>query len=126
MSKRVSGDEAKSLNLIDFIAPADKLLAIARQWALDILECQRRWVISLYKTDKLGPLAESRRIFNFARIQVQERTPNVTYPLICIDVVEEGIVSDPRNGLWKVVFETLGFLFYYSIGWLNGVLCFLM
>ncbi|KAI5680469.1 hypothetical protein M9H77_01696 [Catharanthus roseus] len=103
MSKRVSGDEAKSLNLIDFIAPADKLLAIARQWALDILECQRRWVISLYKTDKLGPLAESRRIFNFARIQVQERTPNVTYPLICIDVVEEGIVSDPRNGLWKEV-----------------------
>ncbi|KAK4482167.1 hypothetical protein RD792_009308, partial [Penstemon davidsonii] len=101
MSKRVDGEEARSLSLVDAIAPADKLLGVARQWALDILECRRPWVISLYKNDKLEPLVEARAILKSARLKVQKQNPNVMHPLVCIDVIEAGIVSGPRNALWK-------------------------
>ncbi|KAL3827809.1 hypothetical protein ACJIZ3_016611 [Penstemon smallii] len=101
MSKRVDGEEARSLSLVDAIAPADKLLGVARQWALDILECRRPWVISLYKNDKLEPLVEARTILKSARLRVQKQNPNVVHPLVCIDVIEAGIVSGPRNALWK-------------------------
>ncbi|KAL3531489.1 hypothetical protein ACH5RR_010811 [Cinchona calisaya] len=101
MSKRVSGKEALDFCLVDAIAPADMLLGAARQWALDILECRRPWVVSLYKTDRLEPLAEARRMFRTARTESQKQNPNLFHPLLCIDVMEEGIVSGPRNGLWK-------------------------
>ncbi|PIM97820.1 Enoyl-CoA hydratase/isomerase [Handroanthus impetiginosus] len=47
MSKRVDGREAQIISLVDAIAPADKLLGVAHQWALDILERRKPWVISL-------------------------------------------------------------------------------
>ncbi|KAH6757837.1 multifunctional protein 2 [Perilla frutescens var. hirtella] len=101
MSKRVDGEEARVLSLVDAIAPSDKLLEVARQWALDICERTRPWVISLYKTDKLGTLEEARAILNSARIEAQRQNPNVVYPLECINVIEQGIVSNPRDALWK-------------------------
>ncbi|KAK3000976.1 hypothetical protein RJ639_047317 [Escallonia herrerae] len=101
MSKRVSGKVAQSLCLVDAIAPADGLLSTARCWALDILQCRKPWIVSLYKTDKLEPLAEARMILTLARIQMRKQAPNLTHPLVCIDVVEEGIVSGPRSALWK-------------------------
>ncbi|KAL8028030.1 hypothetical protein ABFS82_14G131900 [Erythranthe guttata] len=101
MSKRVNGKEALRLSLVDAISPADKLLKVARQWSLDIFECRRPWVLSLYKTDKLEPMGEAKAILNSARIQAQRQNPNVMHPLVCIDVIEQGIVSDPRNALWK-------------------------
>ncbi|XP_073138868.1 glyoxysomal fatty acid beta-oxidation multifunctional protein MFP-a-like isoform X7 [Henckelia pumila] len=101
MSKRVSGEEARILNLVDAIAPADKLLGVARQWALDISECRRPWIISLYKIDKLEPFAEARAILKSARFEVQKQNPNLVHQLVCIDVIEHGIVSGPRNALWK-------------------------
>ncbi|XP_057776628.1 glyoxysomal fatty acid beta-oxidation multifunctional protein MFP-a-like isoform X2 [Salvia miltiorrhiza] len=100
MSKRVDGGEARVLSLVDAIAPADKLIEVARRWALDIVERTRPWVISLYKTDKLGTLEEARAVLNSARMEVQRRNPNVDYPLVCIDVIKQGIVSDPRDALW--------------------------
>lgn len=102
MSKRVNGEEARSLSLVDAIASADKLLAVARQWALDIYERRKPWIISLYKTEKLEPLREARAILKSARLRVQRESPNLNHPLVCIDVIEMGIVSDPRNALWKV------------------------
>lgn len=102
MSKRVKGEEARSLSLVDAIASADKLLAVARQWALDIYERRKPWIISLYKTEKLEPLREARAILKSARLRVQRESPNLNHPLVCIDVIEMGIVSDPRNALWKV------------------------
>lgn len=104
MSKRVGGEEARVFSLVDAIAPADKLLEVARQWALDISERIRPWVISLHKTDKLGSLEEARAILNAARIEVQRRNPNVVHPLVCINVIEQGIVSDTREALWKVIY----------------------
>ncbi|KAF7837805.1 Glyoxysomal fatty acid beta-oxidation multifunctional protein MFP-a [Senna tora] len=100
-SKPVKGDEACSLGLVDAVVSPNELLNTARQWALDILERRRPWIASLYKNDKIEPLGEAREIFKFARAQTQRRAPNLVHPLVCIDVIEEGIVSGPRAGLWK-------------------------
>ncbi|XP_059647782.1 glyoxysomal fatty acid beta-oxidation multifunctional protein MFP-a [Cornus florida] len=101
MSKPVKGEEAHSLGLVDAIVSPDDLVNTARRWALDILERKRPWVSSLYKTDKIEPLGEAREILKFARAQARKQAPNLTHPLVCIDVIEEGIVSGPRAGLWK-------------------------
>ena len=102
MSKPVKGVDAHSLGLVDAVVAPDQLVKTARQWALDILECRRPWVHSLYKTDKLEPLGEAREILKFARTQAQKQAPNLKHPLLCIDVIEAGIVSGPVAGLWKV------------------------
>lgn len=102
-SKPIKGEEACSLGLVDALVSPDELVNNARRWALDILERRRPWVGSLYKNDKIEPLGEAREIFNFARAQAQKRAPNLVHPLVCIDVIEEGIVSGPRAGLRKVV-----------------------
>ena len=91
------------MGLVDAVVSPDQLVNTARQWALDILDRRRPWVCSLYKTDKIEPLGEAREILKFARAQARKRAPNLTHPLVCIDVIEAGIVSGPRAGLWKVV-----------------------
>ncbi|XP_061370540.1 peroxisomal fatty acid beta-oxidation multifunctional protein MFP2-like [Gastrolobium bilobum] len=100
-SKPIKGEEAYSLGLVDAVVSPDKLVNTARQWALDILNRRRPWVASLYKTDKIESLGEAREILKFARAQTRQRAPNLKHPLVCIDVIEEGIVSGPRAGLWK-------------------------
>lgn len=100
-SKPVRGQEAHSLGLVDAIVSGDQLLETARKWALDILERRKPWVASLYKTDKIEPLGEAREILNFARAQARRQAPNMQHPQVCINVIEEGIVSGPRAGLKK-------------------------
>ncbi|KAG5573998.1 hypothetical protein H5410_063764 [Solanum commersonii] len=100
-SKPVKGEEAVNLGLVDAVVPSNQLLDTARKWALDILECRKPWVASLHKTDKIEPLGEAREILKFARVQTRRQAPNLQHPLVVIDVVEEGIVSGPRAGLWK-------------------------
>ncbi|PHT44360.1 Glyoxysomal fatty acid beta-oxidation multifunctional protein MFP-a [Capsicum baccatum] len=100
-SKRVSGEEACSMGLVDAMSPSDRLLGSACRWALDILECRRPWSISLFRTDRLAPLAEARTLLNSARARMRKQNPNVIHPLVCIDVIEHGILCGPRNGLWK-------------------------
>uniref|UniRef100_A0A2N9H7A0 Uncharacterized protein n=1 Tax=Fagus sylvatica TaxID=28930 RepID=A0A2N9H7A0_FAGSY len=101
MSKPVKGEEANSLGLVDAVVSPDELVNTARCWALDILNYRRPWVASLYKTDKIEPLGEAREILQFARAQARKQAPNLKHPLVCIDVIEEGIVSGPRAGLLK-------------------------
>lgn len=81
----------------------NELVSTARRWALDIVERRRPWVASLHKANKLESLGEAREILKFARAQVRKQAPNLKHPLVCIDVIEEGIVSGPRAGLWKVL-----------------------
>ncbi|RDX61094.1 hypothetical protein CR513_60704, partial [Mucuna pruriens] len=100
-SKPVKGKEAFSLGLVDGLASPDDLVNTARQWALDILGHQRPWTASLYKTDKLEPLGEAREILKFARAQARKWAPNLQHPLVCIDVIEAGVVAGPRAGLLK-------------------------
>lgn len=110
MSKPVKGEEAYTLGLVDAIVSPDELVNTARQWALDILDRRRPWVASLYKNDKIEPLGEAREILKFARAQARKQAPNLQHPLVCIDVIEEGIASGPRAGLWKVLI-----CLYYSL-----------
>ncbi|KAG9160086.1 hypothetical protein Leryth_005818 [Lithospermum erythrorhizon] len=100
-SKPVKGEEALSLGLVDAVVSPNELVDTARRWAIDMLERRKPWVSSLYKTDKLEPLAEAREILKFARAQTRRQAPNLKHPLLCIDAVEEGIVSGPVAGLWK-------------------------
>ncbi|KAL4565778.1 hypothetical protein LXL04_029884 [Taraxacum kok-saghyz] len=100
-SKPVRGLEAHTLGLVDEIVPGDQLLQTARKYALDILERRKPWISTLYKTDKLEPLGEAREILNFARAQARRQAPNLHHPQVCINVIEEGIVSGPRAGLIK-------------------------
>lgn len=102
LSKSIKGEEAHSLGLVDAIVPPDQLVITARRWALDIIEFKRPWLRSLFKTDKLEPLGEAREILKFARGQAQKQAANLQHPLVCIDVIEEGIVSGPLAGLRKV------------------------
>ncbi|KAL2922931.1 Glyoxysomal fatty acid beta-oxidation multifunctional protein MFP-a, partial [Bienertia sinuspersici] len=100
-SRAIKGSEAHNYGLVDAIVSGNELLNTARQWALQILERKKPWVSSLHKTDKLEPLGEAREILKFARAQAQKQAPNLKHPLVCIDVIEEGIASGPRAGLWK-------------------------
>ncbi|KAI8012329.1 hypothetical protein LOK49_LG06G03392 [Camellia lanceoleosa] len=109
-SRPVKGEEAHDLGLVDATVSPDELINTARQWALDILEAKRPWVKSLYKTDKIEPLGEAREILKFARTQARKQAPNLEHPIVCINVVEEGIVSGPRAGLWKEVEAFQGLL----------------
>lgn len=101
MSKPIKGSEAHKCGLVDAIVPENELLSTARRWVLEILERRKPWVSSLYKTDKLESLGEAREILKFAREQARKQAPNLKHPLVCIDVIEEGIASGPRAGLWK-------------------------
>ncbi|KAI3787694.1 hypothetical protein L2E82_00032 [Cichorium intybus] len=101
MSKRVNGKDAFGMSLVDDLAPADELITSASRWALDISHATKPWIASLYRTDRLQPLKEARLILNTARVGARKHNPNLIHPLVCIDVIEEGIVSGPRNGLWK-------------------------
>ncbi|KAL6607812.1 hypothetical protein ACP70R_040875 [Stipagrostis hirtigluma subsp. patula] len=101
LSKPLKAEEAHQLGLVDAIVSPEDLLSTARRWALDIYESRRPWVRALSKTDKLESPEEAREILKFVRAQVQKQAPNVKHPLICIDVIEEGIVSGPRDGLRK-------------------------
>ncbi|KAK0607937.1 hypothetical protein LWI29_022953 [Acer saccharum] len=100
-SKPIKAEEAYALGLVDTIVSPAELVNAARQWALDIVQRRRPWVLSLYKTDKIEPLGEAREIFKFARAQARKQAPNLTHPIVCIDCMEEGIVSGPRAGLLK-------------------------
>ncbi|KAF0920594.1 hypothetical protein E2562_035738 [Oryza meyeriana var. granulata] len=111
LSKPIKGEEAHQLGLVDSLVSADDLVNTARRWALDISEFKRPWIKSLYKTDKLEPLGEAREILKFARAQARRQAANLEHPLVCIDVVEEGIVSGPRAGLWKEATAFQGLLF---------------
>lgn len=99
----MKGKDAFSSGLVDGLVSPDQLVNTARQWALDILDRRRPWIASLYKTEKIEPLGEAREILKFARAQARKQAPNLKHPLVCIDVIEAGIVSGPRAGLWKVI-----------------------
>eukprot|EP00897_Mesotaenium_endlicherianum_P002256 jgi/Mesen1/2058/ME000150S01147 len=100
-SKPIKAEEGLELGLVDEIAPASKLLATAKAWALDIADRRRPWQQVLYRTDKLEPLGEAREILRFARAQVQKTAPNLVHPHRCLDAVEAGITVGGYNGNLK-------------------------
>ncbi|XP_078158768.1 glyoxysomal fatty acid beta-oxidation multifunctional protein MFP-a-like isoform X1 [Carex rostrata] len=101
LSKSIKGKEAHSLGLINAIASPTDLISAACLFALQIADHKKPWVKTIHRTDRLPSSEESRQILNFARAQARKQAPNVNHPLVCIDVIEEGIVSGPQAGLIK-------------------------
>lgn len=111
-SKPIKGKEAYALGLVDAVVPPGDLIKTALQWAVEIAECRRPWIKSLYKTDKLESLSKAKEILKFARSQAQKQSAHLEHIQVCIDVIEDGIVSGPRGGLskeanasWKLQFS---------------------
>ena len=103
MSKSIKGKDAHKLGLVDAIASTNELVSTACSLALEIVGQKRPWFKTLYRTDKLPNLGEAKEILKIARVQAKKQAPNVQHPMVCIDVIEEGIISDPRAGLMKVI-----------------------
>jgi hypothetical protein len=69
------------------------------------------WLWKLLNRSNLGSrvftelpnLGEVKEILKIARVQAQKQPATVQHPIVCIDVIEEGIISDPRAGLMKVI-----------------------
>eukprot|EP00249_Psilotum_nudum_P012582 c23866_g2_i1 orf=3-2165(-) len=101
LSKPVSSEEANKLGLVDAVVPPEELLVTARRWALDISNFRRPWIITLHRTDRLEPLGEAREILKFAREQSKKTAPNLKHPLICLDVIEEGLLHGGLAGIIK-------------------------
>eukprot|EP00252_Welwitschia_mirabilis_P015102 TRINITY_DN33253_c0_g1_i1.p1 TRINITY_DN33253_c0_g1~~TRINITY_DN33253_c0_g1_i1.p1 ORF type:complete len:724 (-),score=145.86 TRINITY_DN33253_c0_g1_i1:411-2582(-) len=100
-SKPITSEEGKKLGLIDELVSPEELLAVARKWALDIAEGRKPWMTSLKRTDKLESLSQARSIIKTARDQTRKVSPNVPHPQVCLDAIEEGIVSGGYAGILK-------------------------
>jgi enoyl-CoA hydratase/3-hydroxyacyl-CoA dehydrogenase len=100
-SKAIKGREAHEVGLVDAVTSANELVNTACSWALEIVENKKPWFKSLYRTDRLPDLVEVKDVLKFARVQTKKKAPNVQHPIVCIDVIEEGIVCGPRVGLMK-------------------------
>lgn len=101
-SKPILSEEGKKLGLIDAIVSPAELIKVSRQWALDIAERHKPWMRSLHRTDKLCSLSEARDILKVARQQAKQTAPNMPQHLVCLDVIEEGIVHGGYSGVLKV------------------------
>ncbi|AQK85259.1 peroxisomal fatty acid beta-oxidation multifunctional protein MFP2 isoform X1 [Zea mays] len=102
-SKTIKGKMAHELGLVDAVTSANKLVNTACSWALEIFEKKKPWFKSLHRTDRLPDLEEVKDILKFARVQAEMKAANVQHPIVCIDVIKEGIISGPRAGLMKEV-----------------------
>jgi hypothetical protein len=120
LSKPIASEEGNQLGLVDKIVAPQDLLTTARQWALDIAMGRKPWVSSLRRTDKLEPLGEARAIIKFAREQVKRTAPNMTHPLLCLDAIEEGVVSGGYAGALKVL-STL--VLGWQLSFLDPLMC---
>lgn len=102
-SKPIQSEEGRMLGLIDAIVSSNELLKVSRQWALDIAARRKPWIRSLHQTDKLGSLAEARKVLKHAKLQAKKTAPNMPQHLVCLDVIEEGIIHGGYNGVLKVI-----------------------
>ncbi|TXG61404.1 hypothetical protein EZV62_012767 [Acer yangbiense] len=101
LSKSIMSEEGRKLGLIDAIVTSEELLKVSRQWALDIAARSKPWMRSLHRTDKLGSLSEAREILKTAKQQAKKTAPNMPQHLVCLDVIEEGVIHGGYNGVLK-------------------------
>ncbi|CAA7397364.1 unnamed protein product [Spirodela intermedia] len=100
-SKSISATDGNQLGLIDAVVTPKELLPVSRQWALDIAMHRKPWISSLRRTDKIGPLSEARQIIKAARQQAKKTAPNMPQHQVCLDAIEEGVLSGGYAGVLK-------------------------
>ncbi|KAI3846727.1 hypothetical protein MKW92_002158 [Papaver armeniacum] len=113
-SKFIMSEEGNKLGLIDALVSREELLTVARRWALDIDGRRKPWISSLQRTDKLGSLAESRKVIQDAREQAKSTAPNIPQHQACLDAVEEGIIFGGYSGVRKDEQED-SWLFWWTL-----------
>ncbi|KAI4377390.1 hypothetical protein MLD38_015024 [Melastoma candidum] len=100
-SKPILSEEGQKLGLIDMIVSSGDLLKVSREWALDIANGHKPWLRSLYRTDKLPPLSEARKVIRDAREQAKRTAVHLPQHQACLDVIEDGIIHGGYNGVLK-------------------------
>ncbi|RLN07552.1 peroxisomal fatty acid beta-oxidation multifunctional protein [Panicum miliaceum] len=100
-SKFITAKEGKERGLIDALCSPDELIKMSRLWALEIANCQKPWIRSLGRTDRLGSLSEARAVLSAARQQAKKIAPNMPQHQACLDVIEEGILYGGHAGVLK-------------------------
>jgi len=101
-SKFITAKEGKERGLIDALCSPDELIKMSRLWALEIANCQKPWIRSLGRTDRLGSLSEARSVLSAARQQAKKVAPNMPQHQACLDVIEEGVLYGGHAGVLKV------------------------
>ncbi|KAG2657735.1 hypothetical protein PVAP13_1KG238500 [Panicum virgatum] len=100
-SRFITAKEGKERGLIDALCTPDELIKMSRLWALEIANCQKPWIRSLGRTDKLGSLSEARAVLSAARQQAKKVAPNMPQHQACLDVIEEGVSYGGHAGVLK-------------------------
>lgn len=108
-SKPITSEEGNKLGLVDAVVLPAKLIDVSRQWALDIAAFRKPLLRSLHRTDKLCALSEARNILKVARQQAMQTARNLPHHLVCIDVIEEGILHGGHSGVLEVYFFCVHF-----------------
>ena len=67
------------------------LLCVAKMMALELLDRERDEYITISRMNKIGNTYEVLSILNKARDAVQKRYRNVRYPLLCLQIIKEGL-----------------------------------
>ncbi|XP_027774700.1 peroxisomal fatty acid beta-oxidation multifunctional protein-like isoform X4 [Solanum pennellii] len=101
-SKIITSEEGKEFGIIDDVVSShEDLLTVSRLWALDIAEGRKPRTHTLQRTDKIKPIHESSAILEVQRQQVLKTPRSMPHYKVCLDVIEEGIVSGGYAGVLK-------------------------
>jgi enoyl-CoA hydratase/3-hydroxyacyl-CoA dehydrogenase len=101
-STPIKDSDALKLGLVDAVAPAQDLLAAAKQHALDIAVGRKPLVLSLLRTDHLEPYGEALAVLDFARAESAKRARHLKHPQLCLDAIQTGVEHGGAAGLVKV------------------------
>ncbi|KAI5064167.1 hypothetical protein GOP47_0020837 [Adiantum capillus-veneris] len=98
MTKPWTATEALEAGMIDGIIENGQVVEAACDLALNIFLGKVPWHKSLERVDRLESFGEALNILRRARMQAKRDHPNLMHPLICIDVMEEGVLKGGLAG----------------------------
>eukprot|EP00250_Pteridium_aquilinum_P020505 c24837_g1_i1 orf=425-2593(-) len=97
-SRTICAEEAQEYGLVDIVTGSSNLLYMARMQALKMVGLQQFWHISLHRMDKIGNIDEALATLRSARASAKRKFQNVSYPFMCLDVIEEGLRKGGEAG----------------------------
>ncbi|MCO5571549.1 hypothetical protein L7F22_025292 [Adiantum nelumboides] len=98
MTRPWTAAEALEAGMIDGVVRNGDIVEKACDLALHILNGKVPWQKSLERVDRLESFGEAMQVLRRARMQVKREHPNLIHPLICIDVMEEGLLKGGLAG----------------------------
>lgn len=102
MTRPLTAMEAMEAGLIDEVIVSGDVVQKACSHALDIYEERFPWKKSIERVDRMESCEEALCVLRRARAQVKKDHPNLVHPLLCMDVMEEGVL---KGGLAGAVLE---------------------